>query len=88
MRKSLAALAVFAISTVPAVAQASSQTAPVEKPKTVTKVVCERVSIEQTTGSRVRSAPKRCKKVEVLAPSATDEEAQKAHSQGHSGNSH
>jgi len=51
----------------PAIAQTApvANTAPQQKPQTVKKVVCERVDAEETTGSRLGSAPKRCKTVEV-----------------------
>jgi hypothetical protein len=34
----------------------------------VKKIICERVDVEETTGSRLGSAPKVCKTVEVPAP--------------------
>ena len=90
MRKFLSAFAVLAMASAPAVAQttAPAQTAPEAqaKPKTVTKVVCERVTVEQETGSRLRAAPKKCKKVEV--PAEDTHEAHKSQPQGHSANAH
>jgi hypothetical protein len=70
MFKSLAALAILGAMSAPAAAQAapSAQPAPVAKPQTVKKVVCQRVDLEETTGSRLGSAPKICKTVEVPAP--------------------
>ena len=83
MRKFLPLFAVFAVASAPAVAQSAPQQS-VEKPKTVTKVVCERVSVEETTGSRLGSAPKVCKKVEVPAETA-DKKSHEGHSANHSG---
>lgn len=45
----------------------STQAAPVPKPQTVKKTICRRVDEEETTGSRLGSAPKVCKTVEVPA---------------------
>ena len=82
MRKSLPLFAVFALAAAPAVAQAAQpQPANAEK-KLVTKLVCERVSAEETTGSRLGSAPKVCKKVEVPADSV--KKGQQGHSADHS----
>lgn len=36
----------------------------------IKKTVCERVVIEETTGSRLGSAPKKCRTIEVPAPAA------------------
>lgn len=71
MRKSLIALAVFGAMSGPAVAQTMPQPqAPAAaKPQTVKKIVCRRVDDEETTGSRLGSAPKVCKTVEIPAPS-------------------
>ncbi|MEO7564659.1 MAG: hypothetical protein ABIR63_03125 [Sphingomicrobium sp.] len=49
-------------------AQAQGQTTPAPKPATIKKVICRRVVDEETTGSRVGSAPKVCKTIEVPAP--------------------
>lgn len=67
MRKVLPVFALFAVTAAPAVAQnaAVPQQPAAEKQKTVTKVVCERRSVEEETGSRLRAAPKVCKKVQV-----------------------
>ena len=67
MRKSLLVLGIFGVMSAPAVAQTAPATAPAaqQKPQTVKKVVCERVDAEETTGSRLGTAPKRCKTVEV-----------------------
>lgn len=83
MQKSLLILAAFGISAAPAFAQttpppSSDQTAAAAKPKMVTKIVCERVREEETTGSRVGSAPKICKKVEVPADSAEAQKGQQS----------
>jgi hypothetical protein len=81
MHKSLVALAVLGLCVSPATAQATPEpqapatvvkTAPAAPPaaaQTVKKVVCERVVIEETTGSRLGSAPKRCRTIEVPAGS-------------------
>lgn len=88
MRKFLPLLAVFALGGAPAVAQtAPSQQSPAEKPKTVTKVVCERVSVEEETGSRLGAAPKVCRKVEVPADSA-GKKPHGTHAPSHSGHAH
>jgi hypothetical protein len=92
MQKLLLTLAAFGMTAVPAFAQttpppAPGQTAATSKPKTVTKIVCERVRDEETTGSRVGSAPKVCKRVEVPADSAEAQKGKQASSpetqQGH-----
>jgi hypothetical protein len=73
MRKSLVVLAIFSAMSVPAAAQnapAANQAQPA-KPQTVKKVVCQRVDNEETTGSRLGSAPKVCKTVEVPARGGT-----------------
>jgi len=79
MHKWLVALAVFGIFACPAAAQTAPQpqapaatvpqAAPAPAAPTVKKVVCERVVIEETTGSRLGSAPKRCRTIEVPASS-------------------
>ena len=57
--------------TVPAPAPAPAvTTAPSSapaKPTMIKKVVCERVDAEETTGSRLGSAPKKCRTIEVPA---------------------
>jgi hypothetical protein len=66
MHKSLVVLAILSAMSVPAAAQtAPSNPAQPAKPQTVKKVVCHRVDVEQDTGSRLGSAPKVCKTVEV-----------------------
>ena len=70
MRKFLPIFAVLGLAAAPAMAQNTAPPAPVEKPKTVTKVVCERVIAEEETGSRLGAAPKKCRKVEVPATDA------------------
>jgi len=78
MHKSLVSLAVLSAFVSPATAQTApqpqapaataSQPAPAAAAQKVKKVVCERVVIEETTGSRLGSAPKRCRTIEVPAP--------------------
>ena len=80
MHKSLIALAVFSVMSSSAVAQtapapqapeaAPAPPAPQAKPKMVKKTVCHRVIEEETTGSRLGTAPKVCKTVEVPAGGA------------------
>ncbi|MEO8454979.1 MAG: hypothetical protein ABI454_07455 [Sphingomicrobium sp.] len=80
MRKSLVVLAIFSTISVPAAAQtapAANQAQPA-KPQTIKKVVCQRVDVEETTGSRLGSAPKVCKTVEVPAPRGGTATAQEA----------
>lgn len=90
MSKYLIALAIAGAMSVPAAAQTMSQpTQPqAAKPQTVKKVVCTRVDDEETTGSRLGSAPKKCKTVEVPAPrgggSANGQQAPAATSNGNS----
>jgi hypothetical protein len=72
MRNSLPMLMIFAFAASPAIAQeAPPQTAPAAAPapqvKMVTKVVCQRVDVEATSGSRLSSSPRICKKVTVPA---------------------
>ena len=70
MFKLMVALAFCGAMSASAVAQAAptAPTAPVAKPQMVKKIVCQRVDLEETTGSRLGSAPKVCKTVEVPAP--------------------
>jgi CDP-diacylglycerol pyrophosphatase len=73
MRKSLVVLAIFSAISVPAAAQtapAANQAQPA-RPQTVKKIVCQRVDVEETTGSRLGSAPRVCKTVEVPVRGAT-----------------
>jgi hypothetical protein len=89
MRRLLPVFAVVAAAAAPAFAQTApqAQPAPAAKPKTETKVVCERVNVEETTGSRLGSAPKVCKKVQV--PVKESEKSSKAaQSQEHSAHAH
>lgn len=74
MRKLLPMFAIFGVAASPAIAQeapapAASIPAPAPAPqvKMVTKVVCQRVEVEATSGSRLTSPPKICKKVTVPA---------------------
>jgi hypothetical protein len=87
MGKLLAALAVFGTTAAPALAQATPQPAPAQKAETVTKVVCERVRFEESTGSRLGPAPKKCKKVEVPAE-GTNKKGHSGHAPSHSGHAH
>jgi len=84
MYKSLVALAICGAMSVPAVAQTApaAQSTPVAKPQTVKKVVCQRVDLEETTGSRLGSAPKICKTVEVPAPKSGMANGQDASASG------
>jgi hypothetical protein len=70
MRKYLPFVAILAVAASPVAAQGATtntQAPTAEKPKTVTKIVCERVTVEEETGSRLGAAPKKCRKVEVPA---------------------
>jgi len=80
MRKSLVVLAIFGTMNVPAMAQTApaAQQEPVAKPQMVKKVVCTRVDNEETTGSRLGSAPKVCKTVEVPVRSGGSASGQQA----------
>ncbi|MEO7634346.1 MAG: hypothetical protein ABIS38_01715 [Sphingomicrobium sp.] len=73
MHKALIALTIFGAASGPALAQtapqAPAQEAAPAKPQMVKKTVCRRVVEEETTGSRLGSAPKVCKTVEVPAGS-------------------
>ena len=73
MYKPLVALAIFSAMSAPAAAQTAPPASPTQsaKPQTVKKVVCQRVDVEETTGSRLGSAPKVCKTVEVPARGGT-----------------
>lgn len=58
-------------------APAAPVVAPAPKSQTVKKVVCRRVDDEETTGSRLGSAPKVCKTVEVPVESGRGERGQR-----------
>jgi hypothetical protein len=45
-----------------------TQVATAAKPKTVKKTVCEKVQVEQSTGSRLGSTSRICRQVEVPVP--------------------
>ncbi len=84
MHKVLLTLVAFGLSATPAVAQQTAtasagspeaQPAPVAKPKTITKTVCQRVEVERSTGSRLTSTTKLCKQVVVPAPAGDRETA-------------
>jgi len=73
MRKSLSAFAILMLAASPAFAQsAPDDGAPAAKGKTVTKTVCQRIEVEGETGSRLGSATKVCKTIEVPAPTDKD----------------
>jgi hypothetical protein len=84
MFKSLVALAIAGAMSAPALAQTApaQQPTPVAKPQTVKKVVCQRVDVEEDTGSRLGSAPKVCKTIEVPAPAGGAASGQQAPSAG------
>ena len=70
MRKLLPMFVIFAVTSGPALAQqapAEPAQAPAPQVKMVTKIVCQRVDVEATSGSRLSSPPKICKKVTVPA---------------------
>jgi hypothetical protein len=79
MHKPLVVLAIFSAMSIPAAAQTPPPANPAQpaKPPTIKKVVCQRVDEEETTGSRLGSAPKVCKTVEVpvRGGTATSQEA-------------
>ena len=73
MRKSLVVLAIFSTISVPAAAQtapAANQAQPA-RPQTVKKSCASGSTSKRTTGSRLGSAPKVCKTVEVPVRGAT-----------------
>ena len=85
MQKLFVTLAALGVIAAPAVAQDvqpaqstdnQAQTAPVEKPKTVKKVVCKRIEEERSIGSRLSSTTKVCRTVEVPAPQAQGQNPQ------------
>jgi hypothetical protein len=80
MHKSLVVLAIFSTMSVPAAAQTAPTANQVQnaKPQTAKKIVCKRVDDEETTGSRLSSAPKVCKAVEVPAPAGGQASGQQA----------
>jgi hypothetical protein len=90
MRNCLALLAMIAVPAAPALAQTAPPEQQLQTPapqqKMVKKMVCERVNIEEETGSRLRAAPKKCKVVEVPATEQnskrTQSDAQRAAPQG------
>ena len=72
MRSLFFASVALGLASAAAAQTAQPQPAPVPapqaaKPQTVKKVVCQRVDDEETTGSRLSAAPKKCKTVEVPA---------------------
>ncbi len=74
MQKLFVSVAMLGVLASPAMAQApanpTTQTAPVEKPKTVKKVVCKEVDEERGIGSRLAPTTKVCRTIEVPAPQA------------------
>ena len=84
MHKSLVVLAIFGAMSVPAVAQTTpaANQGQSAKPQTVKKVVCQRVDDEETTGSRLGSAPKVCKTILVPAPAGGTANSQEAPAPG------
>jgi hypothetical protein len=88
MRRLVSLSAVFAVAAAPAAAQTipSQQPLPTES-KTVTKIVCKRSDVEETTGSRLGSAPTVCKKVQVPAEGA-GKKRNEGHAPSHSGHAH
>lgn len=69
MFKALIALTIFSAASGSAAAQTAPQPqAPAARQQMVKKTVCRRVDDEETTGSRLGSAPKVCKTIEVPAP--------------------
>ena len=61
----------------PNAAPATPVVAAENKPQTVKKVVCRRVDAEETTGSRLGSAPKVCKTIEVPIEAGKGERGQR-----------
>lgn len=88
MLKSMIALAIAVATSVPAAAQTASQADQPQaaKPQTVKKKVCTRVDNEETTGSRLGSAPMVCKMVEVPAPQGGVASSQEAPAAAQTGN--
>lgn len=73
MRKSLSAFAVLTLAASPALAQTvPAEAQPAPEVKTVKKTVCQRIEVEGETGSRLGSATKVCKTIEVPAPTDKD----------------
>jgi len=73
MRKSLSALAILMLAASPVHAQTvPSGPEPAAKAKTVKKTVCQRIEVEGETGSRLGSATRVCKTIEVPAPTDRD----------------
>ncbi|MFP5330057.1 MAG: hypothetical protein ACLGHC_07985 [Alphaproteobacteria bacterium] len=73
MRKSMFAFATLILAASPVVAQtAPADAAPATQVKMVKKTVCQRIEVEGETGSRLGSATKVCKTVEVPAPTNKD----------------
>lgn len=79
MRGVYLSLAVAACLSSPVMAQSNGQTpsstpqAGATKPQMVKKKVCERIDVEETTGSRLGAAPKKCRIIEVPVKESTGE---------------
>ncbi len=70
MRKLLPMFVILGMAGSPALAQQASSQAeapPAPQVRMITKVVCQKVDVEATSGSRLSSPPKICKKVTVPA---------------------
>jgi Ni/Co efflux regulator RcnB len=70
MRKLLSTFVILGFAAAPALAQQAApqaETVPQPQVKMVTKVVCQRVDVEATSGSRLSAPPKICKKDTVPA---------------------
>lgn len=73
MRKSLPVFAILMLAASPALAQSTpADGEPATKGNTVKKTVCQRIEVEGETGSRLGSATKVCKTIEVPAPTDKD----------------
>ncbi|HEX6661707.1 MAG TPA: hypothetical protein VF067_07555 [Sphingomicrobium sp.] len=78
MFKFVVALAMAGAMSAPVLAQTQPNPAPAAQPQMVKKVICQRVDDEETTGSRLGSAPKVCKTVMVPAPKGGTANGQQA----------
>jgi len=73
MRQSLPVFAILMLAASPALAQSvPADSEPAAQGKTVKKTVCQRIEVEGETGSRLGSATKVCKTIEVPAPTDKD----------------
>ena len=75
MHKTLVALVGISVAASPAAAQVATVQPPtpaaVPAPKTIKKTVCERVRVEESTGSRLGSSKRTCRTIEVPAAPAS-----------------